>query len=534
MRTLIVPALAALAACNTSTTKASTPLSPEPTTTTMTTTTTSPTGCPAEHCITIDNDGAIDQPFLNVTAGEPIQFELGNRWQSIIEISSDTPTACDDNQLEVPYVVGQQLTGPMPELAGGVIVRGSPDATFRFPDAVWESDAVSGVLLVIPWRELEPLEGQYDFSVFTDALEQATRYGKLVSIGLQAGARAPRWMYSPYGVVPGNEMVTKATSGEKCFDQLHPNFWDPNYVDVLTAFQTALSDELKAHAGAYRHVDKIKISGVNLMTAETRMPVDREEFCGFQDAVCSNGPAAPTACKKGTCPISGCTCVEDPVDKVEKCGRYTDDLPQVWADAGYRPSLLEDYFVDLFAEQQLLFPEKDINLMEIARAFPNVSDSTGTVQGFADPTDVRRLIDLGIQEVPDRFVVLNAALNGDNSPQEICLTAADRGAPQIGFQTQAMGTWSETEPALQNAVDAVTPGGLTEAVSFVEIYIAPFMKADTVALQDFDTILRERIEPAEPLVHTVNGLDSGTYYYKIGGTDMTSGQCHIGTLEVSP
>jgi len=511
------------------------------------------TGCPspgdtdlapcdlADWCITIADDGSIDAPALSIQAGESVAFVLADRWQSIADLDSEDPAACDDGSLESPYLSGAGLTGPMPRFAGGITVRGEPDGDFRFPQQVWESDAVSGVLLVIPWRDVEPSPGVYEFDVFTEALTEATKYGKLVSIGVQMGAKCPTWIYDLPGseAVPGTPMVTKATGGERCFDQVHPSFWSPAYVERITALQTALADTLTAHAGAYRHVDKIKISGVNLLTSETRMPVDRENFCGFEDAVCSNGSNPPTPCVAGVCPEAGCGCAVDPADGVEKCGRLTDDLPQLWADAGYRPSKLSTYFEGLFDQQAQLFPEKDLNLMEIARAFPNV-DESGVVQGFADPDHMRALIEQQIQSQPDRFVVLNAALNGSAPPQDICLESYDAGAQQIGFQmVNGLNTWVDMEPALANARDTPTPGG-TLAVSFVEIYLASFAatvtSGDSDALAAYDQAFRERSELPNRTgeVHVLSGLPAGEYPYKVAGTGMSGGACHTGTLTVLP
>jgi hypothetical protein len=493
----------------------------------------------ADHCLVIDDEGAIGVPDLVIEAGESVAFSFANRWQSVIDIERHDPGACDDGQLERRYSPGEGVTGPMPHLAGGVTVRGPPDGQFRFPAEVWQSDAISGVLLVVPWRDLEGAQGEYDFTVFTDALREAVKYGKLVSIGVQMGAKCPSWIYDlpPDDRVPGNALVTKANAGDRCFDQVHPSFWHPNYRRLLTALQTALSEAVRARAGAYRHVDKIKISGVNLLTSETRMPVNRDEFCGFRDAACSNGNRAPDRCIGGACPDPACGCEVDPADGQEKCGRSTGDLPQAWADAGYRPSKLSAYFSALFDEQHALFPGKDINLMEIARAFPDVNEQ-GEVRGFANPNDVRALIAQSQQALPDHFVVLNAALNGRSAPQDICLESFDAGVKQIGFQMIAgLNTWAAVEPALVNARDVETPAG-ARAVSFVEIYLETFgsieRSGDAAGLRAFDEVFRDRsnLPSDHGESHRIENLPPGTYHYKVAGTHMRSGRCHMGTITV--
>lgn len=492
------------------------------------------------NVVTVAEDGVIDAPNLEIAAGEAVTFQLGTRWQSVVGISSLDAAACDGPDLELPYdEIG--LTGPMPRIAGGVTVRGAPDGSFRFAPEVWTSDAVSGVLLVIPWQDLEPTPEAYDFAVFTDALTEATKYGKLVSVGVQAGARCPDWIFTD-GDVSGIPMITKATGGLKCFDQTHPHFWDPDYVALLTRLQTALSETLLAHGGAYRHIDKIKISGINLMTSETRMPVERSTFCGFEDARCSNRAMPAVPCVGGVCPLDpalNCGCYEETPGGPELCGRQTGDQPQQWADAGYRPSELRDYFEALFTEQQSLFPDKDINLMEIARAFPNV-DQAGVVQGFADPDHVSRLIEIGISTVPDRFVVLNAALRG-GPPQEICLQAFDDGAAQIGFQSvNGLNTWADLEPALVSARDTLTPGGAADSVTFIEIYnqslTASVGSGNSDDLRAFDELFRARsgLPNDTGEEHVVEGLEPGTYHYKIAGTQMNGGACHLGTITVTP
>ena len=76
-------------------------------TATTTTTTTEPTDtggtptCPADHCVHVADDGTIDTPALQLIQGESVAFLLGNRWQSVVEVSTDDPAACDGPDLEL-------------------------------------------------------------------------------------------------------------------------------------------------------------------------------------------------------------------------------------------------------------------------------------------------------------------------------------------------------------------------------------------------------------------------------------------------
>lgn len=90
-------------------------------------------------------------------------------------------TAIQSGLAQKPYPLGAMVALP------------SSDPSIK-TEPCWNAANVRGVLLRIFWSKLEPTDGVYDWSYFTDGLKYATAHNKWVVLSVD-GSRAPKWVY---------------------------------------------------------------------------------------------------------------------------------------------------------------------------------------------------------------------------------------------------------------------------------------------------------------------------------------------------
>src|SRR6185436_11293517 len=136
---------------------------------------------------------------------------------------------------------------------------------------------------------------------------QAMAGGKLYSLVFTAGRNGtPAWIFD-VGGVPRVSLQDKADDDQPGCGQTmdlgppHDAMYQQHYFDLLTA----VAAHLKQRADWYRALAYIKPSGANLESAENRLPNRCEPTCAYCNTM-------------------------------------------IWANAGYRPSLLYDFYNQQF------------------------------------------------------------------------------------------------------------------------------------------------------------------------------------------
>lgn len=119
---------------------------------------------------------------------------------------------------------------------------------------VRSSTRAKGVLIRVPWADIEPSPGSYDFSTIDDQVTQLKTAGKDWSLGVLGGPSAPTWLYAgPYNILPLN-IAFRDTATEV------PQFWS-------TTLQTRLSTLAQALAQKYASDPDLRLIYVPQMTA---------------------------------------------------------------------------------------------------------------------------------------------------------------------------------------------------------------------------------------------------------------------------
>ncbi|MBK6922679.1 MAG: hypothetical protein IPH07_35140 [Deltaproteobacteria bacterium] len=425
----------------------------------------------ALHYVDVDADGAFDPPSLTIGNGHTVVWRFHDRYDSIVRIGSPA-AACDP---PAPYSddPSVEFTGPMPVAPGGVFAlnpspdsdglvmvdarlaldrndpcgadedrgqyfdfhlcaRGEPGTTMM---STWEDPGITGVYLRLAWSDINPGAGVYDFSILDREVDRAVRHGKLYSLSIEAGRKGtPDWIFDTNAREPGSgnrlsPPIERPNGGggvpRLTFEDQgsHPDEpgdcgasmdlgapFDDRYQDHYFGMLSAVADHLKARVDWYRALAYVKPSGANLFTAENRLPKECDPDC-----VCN---------------------------------------PEVWANAGYRPRYLYEFYERQLAELAAAFPGKTMVYQLIQAGFPRINGAGGYVD--ADGQLTAGLAEIGGTEQTEtilersidawglQFAVQHAGLQpkptaicpgGDGCPQQLVVDAGAAG--QItAFQTQ--------------------------------------------------------------------------------------------------
>lgn len=330
-------------------------------------------------------------------------------------------------------------------------------------DETWDDPHTMGAYLRLNWSDLNPADGVYTLDGLVAEVERAVAHGKLFSLSIEAGSEGtPDWIfdtsvvYVPVGFPPVLTRVlvpranggggvprvvlrdSASSGGPACGTQM--DLGDPgraeyqaHYISMLAA----VASRLKSNAAWYRALAYVKVSGANLFTAESRLP--------------------------------------------KRCDPGCDCNPQIWSDAGYRPSGLQAFFGAVEANLAYWFPGKTMSYQLIQDGFPRIDEAGGYLDvngayvdrnGMAPPN----AIDIGPHEQTDdaiahgqttwgdSFAVQHNGLQPTLLPNQWVIDAGANGP--TGFQTQNIQQIDDNallESALGNAL-------ANSSATFVEIY----------------------------------------------------------------
>jgi hypothetical protein len=351
---------------------------------------------------------------------------------------------------------------------GESLCGGGPPLT-TMPET-WADPNNTGVFVRLLWNRLQLAPGAADASFnFTDLdreITQAVKHGKLYSLAIKAGNEGtPAWLFTN-GVTP-LALQDGGSDNEKPANSCGPRMTlgsptDPAFQKHYFAMLTKVAAHIRGRADWFRALAYIKPSGANLFSHENRLP----KRCD-----------------------PGCTCNS-----------------QVFAEHGYTPAKLYDFYRRQFALLKNEFPGKAISYQLIQDGFPLVNDSGGYERSDGSSSNGRplpggveqteRILEIGQQELGSLFAVQHnglqvyrmdcaepvgrrggrgggraaiAANRGGGCPNRWVLRAGADGKTITGFQTQNLAeinTPAEVDLALKNA-------WVNSDASFVELYEAP-------------------------------------------------------------
>lgn len=305
-------------------------------------------------------------------------------------------------------------------------LRGAADlpaaATVRQP-------GVDGISIFLSWRDIEPKDGQYDWTAFDAVVREATSAGRKIAFGVRTGSVSPPWL-ADLGVPHADFTMSR----KRCRVVSLPLPWDDRYIDRYLRLMEALRDRL-ATLKALDRVAIVKISPISLTTLELRLPHNNQ------------------------------------------CSQAAD---QQWASLGYRPSRLLAAWMRAAEGLDRLFPHSVI-VQPILRgeSFPGVDDA-GRLVPAGQVNLAGRIIDRCIDRLGARCGIQWNALKPGGDLAERVVQARNRGAT-IGWQTnlfegpdQGAGCQDDRRAATvrctATSYTALLRRGLDLGATFVEVW----------------------------------------------------------------
>ncbi|MBL8205769.1 MAG: hypothetical protein JNM09_16160 [Blastocatellia bacterium] len=537
---------------------------------------------PQTHQIKVNADGSFTPSVLRIRDGDTVEWQLNGRTNAIIPAVAE-PTAgdCPSPRSFAPNDPNN-FTGPMPFALSGVFTISPLERGYRVErwrcsfgrplasagnqvlcatgtpygtmDSTWRDPNLTGVFIRLLWNDVHKAPGQFDFTLLDREIEKAVRNGKVYLLGFKAGSTGtPDWIFSTDAngrPRPNNgggvtrlklqDLGDDPTGRGGCgvpMDLGTPT--DAMYQKHYFALLTKVAEHIRARSDWYRALAYLKPGGANLFTHENRLP----KHC------------AP-----------GCVC-----------------NPQVFAQNGYTPSGLLNFYQQQFALLVKQFPGKPMSYALIQDGFPLVNDSGGweTAKGNSSngkqlPRGVAQteaILELGQREHGNLFVVQHNGLMrqpprgtcpnenehpakppyaraGTGCPNRWVLEAGADGQTVTGFQdvnAQKVSNPADVASSLQNML--VNSDGV-----FLEIYEERFWEIqntnggvlpDGKTLGQWAELLHKRRQAFFPKLndpfpkihrHTLrrtNRSGAQTFYY-YDPTSCGNGKPTFGTIIVEP
>jgi hypothetical protein len=289
--------------------------------------------------------------------------------------------------------VSQQTT-PSFKSYSGVYVQSDPlrGPSQKLPDSVYSAPQVNGVSLGLIWSTIEPSAGVFDWSTLDAEVTRAVASGKKISISVDAnrdvlGSDAfstPPWLFNEG--VPELQFTALRQNGTSYTVDLAPP-WNPTYQQAYAAMMQALSSHLHSIGGAYADTTIVKVTGIDQITAETRLPA-------------------------------------------------TTNSTLIWQAAGYTPNAVINAWKTLATSVNAAFPDKVLGTEVLdGSAFPPINNQ-GQIVTPSDPSYVdvtQQIINAGLASYAGRYEVQWDGLNS-SFLSHVVLGAEQQGAIG-GWQT---------------------------------------------------------------------------------------------------
>lgn len=317
------------------------------------------------------------------------------------------------------------------------------DARRLLPDAAHESRAASGIYVRLVWSQIAPRPGQYDFTLLDRELERAVAAGKRVSLSVIAGGYAPAWLRER-GVRTLRFDIGRGGANRACMAVEIGVPWEPGYQAAFLECFTALAQHIRARRGGWEALRIVKLTGINRLTEELRLPAlteRQQDVCGAQD----------------------------------ETGR--------WATAGFRPSLVVEAWTRIAEGIAERFPGKQLALDILERNdFPPLDEAGARV---AESPIKGAILATGQRRLGSRFAVQWNGLTAAGPLSETVLAAGRRGVV-TGWQSNAFrgvagagcnaARRAAPEPCDAEGFHAILQRGVATGASYIEAWAPDLLR----------------------------------------------------------
>ena len=105
--------------------------------------------------------------------------------------------------------------------------------------AVASKSYVNGILVRVVWKDIEPVDDTYNWSLIDDQITAAISYGKKISLAVGGGPNTPQWLYG---------LGANSISYSLPFSGTMPIPWDAVFLDKWTDFISELGSRYQNDA----------------------------------------------------------------------------------------------------------------------------------------------------------------------------------------------------------------------------------------------------------------------------------------------
>jgi len=174
---------------------------------------------------------------------------------------------------DAPESARQQEAASMCGLYAGVKIPDTQEEADRLVAALRDNSFLTGVLLSVPWREIEPAEGQYDWSGLDRAVELIRKAGKQYKLKVTPGIYSPDYIYNAgaerFDTIIAN--VNRANYGDAT---TIPVPWDPGYQRHFSRLICTLGKRYASDP----HCVAVTLTCANYQSAEMHLPPRPEDM----------------------------------------------------------------------------------------------------------------------------------------------------------------------------------------------------------------------------------------------------------------
>jgi hypothetical protein len=340
--------------------------------------------------------------------------------------------------------------GPGPSPIGVYALTESRLSVLRDAGLLLAMPYVDGVLLNYQWDDVEGDAGVYSWQNMDADIQLLLAAGKKAELAVGGGLSSPSWVCQPDAGGAQCLYVTYAHADAdnptpSCDHLYLPVPWDSSYHSAFAKMLGALSQHLE-DAGEMGSVATIKLTGINLETNETLLPLNR---------------GGPTACGGGDACVDG-GCVQS-------------DILAELVDAGFDAGVAVTAFLDFAADFLSAFPFSQFPIgSEVSASFPSPFEDAGTLPFQLDVAFVQ-------DHVVYPITVQDDGLTADAGIDPGTLYALNAGVP-VGYQmlgsvqANACAMWRQAPtvdggcpPGEVVLMDAIG-NGLAHGARWLEIY----------------------------------------------------------------
>ena len=133
---------------------------------------------------------------------------------------------------------------------------------------IWQDPCVDGVVIRTYWKDLEPSQGQPDWTFLDQQFDQAERSGKKIHLIVAPGFWSPDWALAQ---VPTAEFEVR-TGPQRGYRGRLPIPWSEAYLNLWLDFVNALGQRYRT-----RPLAIVSATGPTAQNGEMRLPIQRED-----------------------------------------------------------------------------------------------------------------------------------------------------------------------------------------------------------------------------------------------------------------